>query len=88
MALFMELGLDTLVAMRTAPTLSWGNPMERVMSVLNLGLKAIALAREEISNKMEKIFKKCNGMGEVWSTAKGHEREVVGPPLVFDMDAH
>ena len=38
LALFLELDLDTMVVMRTAPTQSWGNPVERVMSVLNLGL--------------------------------------------------
>ena len=88
LALFLELDLDTMVVMRTAPTQSWGNPVERVMSVLNLGLQGVALAREEMSDEMEKIFKKCNGMGEVRSAAKAHEREVVEPPLVVDEDAH
>ena len=61
--------------------------MERVVSVLNLGLQGVALAREEMSDEMEKIFKKYNGMGEVGSVAKAHEREVVGPPLVVDENA-
>ena len=39
LALFLELDLDTIVVMRTAPTQSWGNHVERVMPVLNLGLK-------------------------------------------------
>jgi len=83
----MELDLDTMVVMRTNPTQSWKNPMKRVMSVLNLGLQGVALAREEMSDEMEKIFKECNGMGEVGSATKAHEREVVGPPLVVDEDA-
>ena len=44
LALFSELDLDTMVGMRTAPTQSWANPVERVMSVLNLGLQGVALA--------------------------------------------
>ena len=39
LALFLELDLDTIVVMRTAPTQSWGNPVKRVMSVLKLGLQ-------------------------------------------------
>jgi len=38
LALFLELELDTMVVTRTAPTQSWVNPVERVVSVLNLGL--------------------------------------------------
>ena len=92
MALFMELDLGTMVVMRTSPTQSWGNLVERVISVLNHAkeeMKGGTLAKEEMSNEMEEIFKKCNGMGEVKLAAKAHdEREVVGPPLVVDEDAH
>jgi hypothetical protein len=49
LALFLELNLDTMVVMRTAPTQSWGNPVERVMHVLNLGLQGVALARDEMT---------------------------------------
>ena len=74
LALFLELDLDTMVVMRTAPTQSWGNPVERVMSVLNLGLQGVALAREELENGVyEKDFKKCNGMSAVRSAAKAYE---------------
>ncbi len=56
LALFLELDLDTVVVMRTAPTQSWGNPEERVMSVLNLGLQGVALARDEMTEVCEKDF--------------------------------
>jgi hypothetical protein len=39
LALFLELDLDTMVLMRTAPTQSRANHVERVMSVMNLGLQ-------------------------------------------------
>ena len=48
LALFLDLDLDTMVVMRTAPTQSWANPVERVMSALNLGLQGVALARCEM----------------------------------------
>ena len=37
-ALFLNLNLDLLVVGRTAPHHSWRNPVERIMSVINLGL--------------------------------------------------
>lgn len=42
--LFLKLDLDYLCACRTAPYHSWRNPVERVMSVLNLGLQCVGLA--------------------------------------------
>ena len=47
-ALFLDLDLDTMVVMRTAPTQSWANLVKRVMSALNLGLQGVALARCEM----------------------------------------
>ncbi len=84
LALFLELDLDTMVVMRTAPTQSWGNPVERVMSVLNLGLQGVALAREElIEENYEKEMKRCNGMSAVRKVAETHE-EVVEMDLVAE----
>jgi hypothetical protein len=66
LAMFLELDLDTMVVTRTAPTQSWGNPVKRVMSLLNLGLQGVALAREElIEEDYEKRMKICNGMSAV-----------------------
>jgi hypothetical protein len=48
LVLLLELDLDTMVVMRTVPAHSWGNFVERVMSVLNLSLRGFALAREEM----------------------------------------
>lgn len=38
-ALFLTLDLDFICAVRTAPSHSWCNPVERIMSTLNLGLQ-------------------------------------------------
>ena len=51
LALFLELDLDTMVVMRTAPTQSWANPAERAMSILNLGLQGVALSREVMAKE-------------------------------------
>ena len=51
---FLELDLDTMVVMRTTPTQSWANPVERGMSVLNLGLQGVSLARQEMTEEYKK----------------------------------
>ena len=43
--LFLKQDLDYLCAGRTAPHHSWRNPVERIMSILNLGLQCVGLAR-------------------------------------------
>jgi hypothetical protein len=73
LALFLELDLDTMVVMRTAPTQSWKNPVERVMSVLNLSLQGVALARQEMAEVYENDFKKCKGMSSVRKVAEAHD---------------
>ena len=47
-ALFENLQLELLVAMRTAPNNSWTNYVERVMSTLNYGLQNLALSRSVV----------------------------------------
>ena len=42
-ALFLNLDLDLLVVERTAPKYSWRNPVERIMSVINLGLQCVGM---------------------------------------------
>jgi hypothetical protein len=77
LSLFIELDFDTMVVMmRTAPTQSWGNTVERVMPVLNLGLQGVALARDElVGDTFEKDFKKCNEMGAVRLITKDNEKK-------------
>ena len=44
--LFLKLKLDMLIAMQTAPGNTFVNPVERIMSILNLGLQGVALERK------------------------------------------
>jgi hypothetical protein len=84
-ALFLELGLDTLVVMRTAPTQNLGNHAERVMPVLNLGLQGVALAREVLpDDEMETAFKRCNGMSGARKAAETYSTTAVGPHVVAE----
>ena len=64
-SLFLRLDLDYLCACRTAPYHSWRNPVERVMSVLNLGLQCVALARAKMTDSFEKEVSKCNTLSEL-----------------------
>ena len=67
--------MNTMVVMRTAPTQSWANPVERVMSVLNIGLQGVALAREEMVKDYDTVFKKCNRMNVVMNVAQEYVKK-------------
>lgn len=69
-ALFLKLDLDLLIAVRTPPGHSWKNPVERIMSILNLGMQSIGLMRDELSNDLENLMKKCNSMEEIRTYSK------------------
>ena len=63
-ALFIDLDLDFLCAMRTCPTQSWTNLAERVMSILNIALQHCALERDKMSEALEDVMKKCKNIGK------------------------
>ena len=60
--LFLLLDLDYLLAARTAPCHSWRNPVERVMSTLNLGLQCVGLQRQAGDDKFELEARNCNSL--------------------------
>ena len=64
-SLFLALDLDYLVAVRTPPDHSWKNPVERIMSILNLGLQCVGLMRQEMDAKLEEIMSKCNSINDI-----------------------
>ena len=71
--LFLELDLDYLLAVRTAPYHSFRNPAERIMSILNLGLQSVGLARASMSKEMEDKVGSCNSVSEIRRVAKNNE---------------
>lgn len=60
MSLFMDLDLDMLFAACTAPHNSYRNPVECVMSLLNIGLQAVGMMRQKIPEEFERIVHGCN----------------------------
>lgn len=54
------MNLDLLVVGRTAPCHSWINPVEEVMSVVNLGLQSIGIVRKEGSEDFERAIENAN----------------------------
>ena len=68
-SLFIDLDLDMLVAARTAPQNSYRNPVERVMSLLNIGLQAVGMMRQKMPDEFEKVIHGCNSMKEIRTAA-------------------
>lgn len=51
--------LEMMVVQRNAANQSYTNPVERTMSVINLALQGVALAREPADAPTEKVLKDC-----------------------------
>ncbi|KAK3101765.1 hypothetical protein FSP39_006187 [Pinctada imbricata] len=63
--LFKRLGIDVLIAARTAPGNSWANPAERVMSTPNLALQNTAPTRSESTSQFERVLNSANSMNDI-----------------------
>ena len=57
-ALFLERDLDFLCAVRTPPHHSWKNPVERIMSIINIALQSVGMMRSKTQNYEEEL-KSC-----------------------------
>lgn len=62
---FQKTGVEMLVAIRNAPGQSFLNPVEPVMSVINIALQNVALVRDPIPDGGEDLLKKCSSMDEI-----------------------
>ena len=67
--LFRKLNRDYLCAACTAPCHSWKNPVERIMSIFNLGLQSVGLMREKQDEDFEKAADKCKNMSDLCAAA-------------------
>ena len=56
------------------PFHSWMNPVERIMSVINLGLQRVGLARKEMSDNDEQLLEKAGNMKEIRAVATKHPK--------------
>ena len=61
--------LDMLITVRTPPSHSWKNPVERCMSILNLGLQSVGIMREETEN-YEQLLKSANSLTAIRKLAE------------------
>ena len=64
--------LELLCAVRNPPYHSWKNPVERIMSILNLALHGVGLMRVHMSDKFETLIKSCNSMKAIREAAEQH----------------
>ena len=62
--------LDYLCAARTAPYQSWKNPVERLMSIINLGLQSVGIARSSVEPDIEAELMKCSSMSQIRKIAE------------------
>ena len=60
-----------LVAVRMPPYHSWKNPVERIMSIINLALQAVGLMHSRMPEELEKKISGCKKMKLIWQTAAG-----------------
>ena len=75
-ALFLNLNLDLICVARTAPNQSWRNPVERIMSIVNLGLQSVGLMRKEMNSDAEKALKNCNSLKQIRSAGQLYKQDV------------
>lgn len=69
----LEKDLDMLVAVRTPPYHSWKNPVERIMSIINLALQAVGLMCSRMPEDLEKKIPGCKKMKLIRQAAAGCE---------------
>ena len=53
-ALFRELKLDLHITLRTAPSNSWANLVERIISIVNIRLQGVGIMRRKMSDDFER----------------------------------
>ena len=66
----LKLDLDMLNGVCTATGGSFLNPMEYIMSILNItlqGVEGVALEQKIIGEDMDKVLKSCNSMADIQS---------------------
>ncbi len=71
-ALFKRLNLDYLLATRTAPFHSYKNPVERCMSILNMGMQSVGLMRAKLDEDFEQLLKPASSLADIRELANHH----------------
>lgn len=63
--IFRKTNVDLLIALRMAAGQSFANPVERIMSVLNIALQNVAIMRVPMSEGVESVLKSCGTMDAI-----------------------
>ena len=69
-SLFLKHDFDLLCAARTAPCHSWRNPVECVMSALNIALQCVGLMRKEMPGEYKNAISSYSNLGELRSAGE------------------
>ena len=83
--LFLALDLDYLVAVQTPPQHSWKNPVECIMSILNLGLQSVGLMQAKMNDESENLMNKYDTMNEIRKIAE--ENPTLREDLIASLQA-
>jgi hypothetical protein len=67
-SLWLNLDLNILCAVCSPPQHSWKNPVERIMSIINLALQGVGVMREEVPHESE--LKRCGSLKSICELAK------------------
>ena len=58
-----------IIAVRTPPYNSWKDQAERIMSILNIAIQGVRLAREKMSDQTEQQLLDCSSMKQIRAQA-------------------
>jgi hypothetical protein len=83
--LFIALDLDYFVTVWALLQNSWKNPIERIISILNLGLQSVGLMRTEMNNESERLISKCGIINEICKVAE--ENSTLKEDLIESLQA-
>ena len=72
-AYFLKRDLDFLLSVQTPPQHSWKNPVERVMSLLNIAMQGLRLMREECST-CEGLLNTVSSMESIRGLTTSHPK--------------
>ena len=84
---FVTTGADMVISMRFCPTQSYNDPAEHCMSLLNMGLQALALARSLMPAQWERHVRGCSSMSDMRKVALDHPqvREELAKAMALPM---
>ena len=72
-ALFLKHDMDEIITCCTTAGLPYGNPVERIHSIVNIGLQSFGLMRQVLDPDKERLIKNLNLNKEIYKACKGNE---------------